>query len=404
MRFDALLRSSLHDQIGQAADRLKEWQDDKKLDDEQEKQIAQRIQFFQHSTQSKSLHIGGVDGSGDFPVLSFEDTFVYFAVAHATRYRPGRESPIEVGPELPPVHHLTWLPEDEEQRTTELDETFQSLAGRDMEVVVADSDYRILKARHAGRKRSTSVLIGDLVRPHASDTGNLAIQLRSTAELGAALSLIEQSEPGDLVLIDGTLSLPFVSRPGSSLFHEHLKRLCCIEARDRNVCFAALSKSHGLPAMEAIEDLAREQDSESGKGAEHWYLRLPVPDRDEWTFTPTRGRLLPPPGTVTYLVRFHTTTPVMRLDLDRIFWEKEIDREDDEATVQREQTLFEKLDYMSHDMRSYGYPYPLKAAHDRASLTKKERDALRSTLVNEAMRRGISHERLRSASVQTGHA
>jgi len=394
MRFDALLRSSLQEQIGQAADRLKAWQEDKRLDAEQEERIGQHVRFFQHATQCGPIQVGGVDSSGDFPVLSFEDTYVYFVIAHAARYRPGRESPVEVGPELSPVHQLSWLPEDEQRRAKEMDAAFQALAGRSIQSVIADSDYSELKANHAGRRSSDSALITNLVRPQASDSGNLAIQLRSTAELGIALSLIKQSEPGDLILATGTLSLPLVSRTGVSLFHEHLKRLCCVEARERDVYFLALSKSHGLPAMQAIEDIVQAK-SMIGRKAEHWYLRLPIPGRDEWSFAPTKGRLLPPPETVTYLVRFHTTTPVMRLDLDRIFWEREIDREDGEQTVQREQTLFEKLDYMSHDMRAYGYPYPLKAAHDRVSLTKKEREVLRSTLVDEALQRGISHERLR---------
>jgi hypothetical protein len=405
MRFDTILRSSLGEQISSAADQLKEWQEERKLEPEQEEYASERIRFFRHVTNgSKQLQVGGVDGSGDFPVLSFEDTFIHFAVAHATRYRSGRDQPEEVGPEIPPPLHLAWIPEEDPRRSEELDRAFENLSGRSIEDVVEASDYRVLKEKRSGRSTSVRNLVSDLVRPHASDSGNLSIQLRSTAELGAALRLIRESGSSDFVLIDGTLSLPFVGQRGASLFHEHLKRLCCVEARERNVCFAALSKSHGLPGMEAIEDLAADQASEEKQDAEHWYLRLPISGRDAWGFAPSEGRLLPPPGAVTYLVRFHTTTPVMRVDLDRYFWEEKIDRGDNNRTIRRERELFEALDYMCHDMRAYGYPYPIKAAHDRASMTKKEREALRSKLVDEAVRRGVSIKRLRDASTLTKHA
>ena len=50
------------------------------------------------------------------------------------------------------------------------------------------------------------------------------MQLRTTAELAAALQLIETVPAGTLVLTDGTMSLPFVQREKQSLFFEHLRR------------------------------------------------------------------------------------------------------------------------------------------------------------------------------------
>jgi hypothetical protein len=148
--------------------------------------------------------------------------------------------------------------------------------------------------------------LGELIRPHASDTGNLAIQLRSAAEFGAALRLLEGEVLPQYLLVDTTFSLPLVSNAANSLFYEHLKRLCCLRARSRGVGFFALSKSHGLPAMEVLEDIAREvQGLGSGQAAEHWYLRFPELGRDGWELSLTEGRRIPPPGAVSYLVRFH---------------------------------------------------------------------------------------------------
>jgi hypothetical protein len=46
----------------------------------------QAIRFFGHTTERPGLVVGGVDGSGDYPALSYGDSFVYVTVAHGTRY------------------------------------------------------------------------------------------------------------------------------------------------------------------------------------------------------------------------------------------------------------------------------------------------------------------------------
>jgi hypothetical protein len=202
--------------------------------------------------------------------------------------------------------------------------------------------------------------------------------------------------------MDGTFSLPFVSRRDASLFYEHLKRLCCVKARAQNIGFFALSKSHGLPAMELIEELARTRAGlEQGSVAEHWYLRLPVPNVDKWAFPLTRR--LPPVGAVSYLFRLHRTTPVMRLDMDRVFWREQILGQNEHEICLNEQRVFEDLDYVSHDQRCYGYPYPIKAGHDRGSLTQGERVAFRKQIIHQAVRAGMKHSLFRDASMVTGH-
>ena len=70
----------------------------------------------------------------------------------------------------------------------------------------------------------------------------------------------------------------------------------------------------------------------------------------------------------------------------------------------REQKIFADLDYTCHDQRSYGYPYPMKSAHDRASLTKQEREAFRSKVISAATKRGMQRSLFRDASVMSGHA
>lgn len=405
MHFDLHLRAQITRELEALAARMKVHQEANLLDDAEKNEIERRITLFSHSTDREHLTIAGVDGSGDYPALGYADSFVYFSVAHGTIYDANNVTGLkERGPAMDPLFHFTWLPEEANSRIPALLEAFAHLAGASVESVVQNSDYREIKASHSGKSSSVDVLIDSLLLPHASDSGNVGIQLRSTAELGMAVRLIQSVEEGSYVFFDSTFSLPLVTRKDASLFFEHLKRYCCSVARDHNVCFLALSKSHGLPSEEVIADLARNKGGLEGNvAAEHWYLRLPVPTYDEWKFPLVEGRMIPPPETVSYLVRFHKTTPVMRLDLDLKYWLKNIQGNSIDETITREQKLFGDLDYASHDQRCYGYPYPIKAGHDRASLTRPERLALRKQIIDMAVRAGMNRALFKDPSLATGH-
>jgi hypothetical protein len=115
-------------------------------------------------------------------------------------------------------------------------------------------------------------------------------------------------------------------------------------------------------------------------------------------------RNLPPPGAVTYLVRFHRTTPVLRVDIDRAAWIASLRAENADVTAAREAAWFSQLDHACHDQRSYGYPYPIKAGHDQASLTQERRIGLRRQIIDTAVAAGMKRSLFRDASMATGHA
>ena len=405
MRFDVHLRRGLQEKLEAVASRMSGWEEATRVDADEQRRIVDSIQIFAHTTSREGLVLAGTDGTGDFPTLSYNDSFVHFTLAQATAFAADAASGLrEVAPSLSPVFEVTWLPSEEAQCLTSLLGAFSSLAGEEIDTTIERSDYRLLKAAVSGRPNTLSSLRAAMILPQASDAGNLAIQLRSTAELGAALRAIRSVPDLRYMLLDSTLSLPFVQRPDTSLFFEHLKRLCCVEALRAGVGFFALSKSHGLPSIELLEGLAREKAGlPAGKTAEHWFLRLPTLDRDGWDLSLTEGRRLPAPGAVTYLVRYHRTTPVLRLDVDLQFWQQRVHGETSQGTLDNERVLFEDLDYASHDQRCYGYPYPLKAAHDRASLTYAERVALRKMIVDAAVEAGMNRNLFNSASAATGH-
>jgi hypothetical protein len=404
VHFSVHVRSDLKQRLSSLASEMAAWEQAPRVNEDEAVRIRAAIRSFAHTTERPGLSIGGVDGSGDYPSLTYGNSFVYVTVAHGTRYTYDRVSGLKEQPSNGcEVLEFSWIPEDELRRPEAIDAAFERMVGASIKTVIEASDYRRLKELASRKSSSVDELAFDLIRPHASDIGNLSIQLRSTGELASALRLIRSEPPLDYVLYDSTMSLPFVSGAKNSLFHEHLKRLCCVEACQRNVGFLALSKSHGMPAIEQIERLAVEADGEKSRVAEHWFLRFPTQKRDGWKLKLVEQRNVPPPGAVSYLVRFHRNVPVMRLDVDETYWSKTIQGDSAEVTLANERKLFEDLDFSCHDQRAYGYPYPIKAGHDRASLTEAERVALRKMIVDAAVAAGMSRSAFKNASAATGH-
>jgi hypothetical protein len=389
--------------LAEVAEEMSAWEGSPKLGDEAARRLRESVRFFDHTTASVPLRCAGVDGSGDFPALTYGDSFVYLTVAQGSVYEA---DPIhglkEVDLGLSPLFDAFWIPESEQRRTTAWDAAFARLSGMTVHDVVAASDYHELKGQFSGRRTSVDQLVDQLIRPSASDSSNVAIQLRTTGELGMALRLLQYDSHEQalrrMLIFESTLTLPLVTRRDVSLFYEHLKRLCCVEARRRGVVLLGLSKTHGVPAIQYIEQAARDvAGTRSEETPEHWYLRIPSQEVDGWTLPSTEGRRVPPAGAVTYLVRFHRNVSVLRVDLDANYWNEHL-REDEQARM-----LFQSLDYCAHDQRCYGYPYPVKAGHDRASLTDAERVALRKQLIDEAVRAGLKRTLFRDASSAAGH-
>ena len=403
MRFDLHLRRSVTERLHTLAERMGAWEHQPRLSNEERARVRSSIRSFSHTTRVSDTVFAGVDGSGDYPSITYADSFVYLSVASTAVFEADAVSGLrEVATAFEPVAEFTWLPGDHREATRQWDEAFATLSGRSIAEVIESSDYRVLKERETGRKQPAGRLAAALLRPRAADAGNVAIQLRSTAEMGAALRLLSGPNVPQFLLVDGTLSLPMVSRDEVSLFYEHVKRLCAAQARRSGCAFIALSKSHGLPGIEDIEQLAAEALGVPARAAEHWFARLPTVG-DGWELSLLDGRGVPPPGAVSYLVRFHQTTPVLRLDLDRAYWEESLRGATESETAAAEASLFERLDYACHDQRCFGYPYPIKAGHDRASLTEPERVALRKQVIDSAVAAGMSRRLFRSAAVATGH-
>jgi hypothetical protein len=401
MRYDIHVRESARKKIAEMASDMSRWEAKPRINDEEEKRIRSAIRAFPHTITSEEFRIAGVDGSGDYPSFAYADSFVYVASASGTLYRTEALHGLREESCLnEPTIEFVWLPGEGEEAKERWLAAFTALAGLPVREVIERSDYRQIKDHAVRAAHSVDDLLENLILPRGSDVANVGIQLRSTAELGTALRLVTREPSCRYVLMDTTFSIPLAKTKGQSLFYEHVKRLCCVEALKRQVAFLTLSKSHGLPAMDQIEAFAAEA---LGLGqtqtAEHWYMRLPVPGEDTWTFSLTGARQIPPLGAVTYLFRLHRNTPVLRLDMDRAYWEANL-----KASENAEARLFGDLDYCSHDQRAYGYPYPIKACHDRARLSNAERDALKKQIIDAAVAAGMKRSLFRDVSAATGHS
>lgn len=392
--------AAFRERLKEVAKRMASYQEGIAIEQDEADRLTDAITRFEHtSAVEKPFLVGGVDGSGDYPNVQFADSFVYVATANAVAYRTSVVSGLtEVAHGIAPIREPIWLPAPSDEKDRLLDEAFGWLVGRSVLDVVSGSDYIALKSAQCRASFTAESLVADLIRPPAHDAANLAVQLRSTAELGCALRLLEMSEPPKYVIVDTTMSLPLLDNRRRSLFFEHVKRLCCVEARNRGIGFFSLSKSHGLPRIDLIESLARDK---FGLGrpdeAEHWFLKMPH------GLTLAEGRRIPPPGAVSYLVRFHRNVPVLRLDMDVEYWGRFIRSDDPTEELANECRMFQELDYCGHDQRCYGYPYPVKAGHDRASLTKDERTMVRRLVEDAAVAEGTSRALFQSASMMTGH-
>lgn len=400
MRFDLSVRESVKNKLKSLADDMSQWEYRPRIQADEAEKIIKNIKPFSHQAKAERFHVGGVDGSGDYPAFSYSDSFVYVASASGTIYKTDSlNGLIEEEFLQEPNLEFLWIPEDAPEANRRWIDCFKALSGMTVWDVIKNSDYKKLKEDKTHSKHSFENLYNNLILPRASDTANVGIQLRSTAEFGAALRLIQYNPSCRFVLMDTTMSLPMVTRRDLSLFYEHLKRLCCVEARNRQILFITISKSHGFPSIELIEKLAQTALDISGSDvAEHWFLRLPIENIDGWSFSLAQERRVPPIGAITYLFRLHKNTPIMRMDMDYKIWEERL-KDDPEA----EAKLFSELDYTSHDQRAYGYPYPIKASHDRSRLTKLERTALRKQIIDAAVAAGMKRSLFRDVSAATGH-
>ena len=407
MHFDIQFREDLLRQIQGVVGDIKDWNADDSALSKELKSLEGRIVPFDHcAIPDHPFRIAGSDGSGDFPCVRYGDSFVYLVTAMARLYEatPDLNHLRELKAPNCDIVDLLWLPEDKKVSNDRFRVFFEHICCVPLSEVCTRSDYYDLCKKNGCAPATSLDLINTLIFPEAHEDNNVRIQMMGTAEAAVFLQLLrsallspEDGEPS-YVLQDATLTLPLVHK-SASLFLEIAKRYACVLAREKKVTYLAVSKSHNLPHIDSIEELVRKVSPT----LEHWFLRLPTPALGEQTPHFLGTRAIPPVGAVTYLFRLHRTMPTMRLDMDFEYWKSSIWNRDERTMRERETRIFRDLDFASHDQRCYGYPYPIKACHDMASLTEAERSAFRKKVIDEAVANGLKRKNFLDPSIPAGH-
>lgn len=402
MHFDFNIRGEVTDRIREVVQEMQGWNDTHPAEEQDVSACMEQVVLFDHCAKpDRPFFIGGADGSGDMPSVSYGDTIVYLITAVARIYEAlpaGYLSEREVSDGT--VFDLLWLPQDGERAKAQFLKTFERLIGEPLTGVCERSDYYELTKKRGARVSSPTDLVGQLIFPEAHSSENISIQLLSTAEAGSLIRLMRSLDTGAVrekpiyLLEDTTLALPMIGK-SSTLFFEIAKRYACTVARNLGITFLTLSKSHNFPHMDTIEDSIKE----THKRNEHWFFRVPKNLSDKFLGT----RTIPPVGAESYIFKLHDPQQPMRIDMDQEFWKTHIWDEDAAIMRRNEIQLFRDLDFSSHDQRCCGYPYPVKACHDRASLTDQERLSLRKQFIDEAVKNGFKRQNFIDAGILTGH-
>jgi hypothetical protein len=349
--------------------------------DEDVSAILGWVRSYEHTTRlDEEFVIGAVDGSGEYPLVQQDDVFMHLMSAARTCYQTasGRQhklSAFNEGNEL--FTAFVNLQDEIKAIRLSYQGLIDDLTGLNLKSLVAGSDYvDVFKQFGRGKISVGSVTWPNVALARASQVATHGYLIRSIGELGMGIRLLAQ-RPKYLIL-DTTLGYFLL---GESIYlPEMMKRYLITQARETATCVMGLSKSHNIPNGDLIGRLAKEKLGLT----EHWYLRLPSPGLGEEPWNFLNDREVPPKLGITYLFKFHSTSFPMRLDLDAGWWRDNIGGDEE-----KERRLFQDLDFTCHDVRSYGYPYPLQAAHRRSALTKQERRAAKDIILRHAQDEGI---------------
>lgn len=380
MDFDFLDRALL-DASREAIQQFKVAIEGARPSDKELKSLGGRIRAYPHARNlPEDFRISAVDGSGEYPVLQQDDVFVHFATAAGVTYEThsARQNKIGAIPGVPPLLKCFILLRDQAKTISEGYKQFvETGMGLSLADLVGGSDYCDVFSQHGKTLKANQVSWQHLGFSQASQIATHAYQLRSLAELGMAIRLLEQ-QPRYL-LID--TSLVYFLLGESVYLPEIFKRYLVNQGTAQGTGVVALCKSHNIPNGDLIGRFAKEEHGLN----DHWYLRLPAASLGEAIPSFLKDKEIPPKLGVSYLFKFEATSFPMRIDLDAEWWRQNLN--DDPA---REERFFSDLDFTCHEVRSYGYPYPMHAAHRRASLTKQERNAVRDLLLQQAQREGLA--------------
>jgi len=139
------IRADVEKRLAKIVEQMVEHEAVPQISEEEKTHIKSGIKSFDHKNSIDSLVIAGVDGTGDFPSLSYADSFVYLSMASGTCYKADKVDGLKEVEAIDAILELTWLTNDPAQFGPAYDESFSNLASEDVKDVIAKSDYSLIK-------------------------------------------------------------------------------------------------------------------------------------------------------------------------------------------------------------------------------------------------------------------
>ena len=219
-----------------------------------------------------------------------------------------------------------------------------------------------------------------MVSPRAAAIQGWYEQFREVVEYSLAHSLLNSDTKFKYIFLDGSLNM--LLSPGQEqprLASNYLLRDLCKKSLNKETCIVAVSKTTTFPFVYRI---AQDLEKELG-GEKKWFVRIPSKHRNEPTLKLLENRPhIPPYYGVTYLFHFSSEVPILRIDLDYEWYMKNIYSTDTKIQKAKELELFQEIDWLSRDVRYFGYFFDLAFAHSSTVVSFAERDVVAEQLIN----------------------
>ena len=175
--------------IDEVVEDLKAWTETDITKPAELEQLSKCVGFFEHcSYPDHHYSIAGADGSGAFPVATYQDTFLHLVTAEATLYETFANGLKELPVDDASVAEVLMLPEDAAESKLRMYALFEKLVGIPLLELCHRSDYLQLRnASTRGRKIFPTELCDNILTPRAHDADNVRIHLLAAAELCSLL-------------------------------------------------------------------------------------------------------------------------------------------------------------------------------------------------------------------------
>ena len=199
MHFDIHLRNDVAGKVKNLVRELHDWNVSETVSVDEIEALSDYVQGFDHCAKpDHPFFIGGADGSGDFPCVTYGDSVVYLVTAMARLYEAAANKLVERKTGIGDIAELLWLPMDPDKAKGQYKEIFERLMGETIESVCQDSDFFQIARKNGNGTASPRDFAGNLIMPEAHDADNIAIQLRSTAEAGVLVQLMKSLDTSDV--------------------------------------------------------------------------------------------------------------------------------------------------------------------------------------------------------------